>query len=133
MPSGSTESGKEIVAAGPTIMNERIVPKTVELNRKFQPDQPVEVLADIKDFRSGITQVKLKFLHVPLEIPMEKIGGTTWRARFTTKQLQELAVSGQTIRYEANIVAMNEKGQTTMSSSPITVAIKTPDVAKSAA
>lgn len=126
---GSSE-GKEVAAAGPTVMNVRTEPSTVELNRDLQPLQPAEVLADVKDFRSNITEVKLQFTHVPLEIPMENIGGTTWRTQLTPRQLQMLAVSGRTIKYEATIMAKNAEGQVASSKTPVEVSIKSPDLAQ---
>jgi hypothetical protein len=60
---------------------------------------------------------------------MQKVGGTTWRAELSQRQLQMMAVSGKTIKYDATVIAKNDKGQTTESSSPITLAIKAPEVA----
>jgi hypothetical protein len=131
---GST-SGKDISSAGsgPTVVNARVTPSTIELNRNMQPMTPAEILADVKDFQSPVKEVKLRFLHVPLQIPMERVSGTTWRAILTPEQLQMLAVSGKTITYEATVIARDERGQTSVSQSPITVAIKAPDVSASAA
>ena len=126
------ESDKEIAAMGPTIMNVRTEPSTIELNGNLQPVTSAEVLADVKDFHSRVSGVSLRFTSVPLQIPMENIGGTTWRATLTPDQLQMLAVSGKTISYDATVVAKNVKGQTAMSQKPVEVAIKTPEIAKSA-
>jgi len=129
MPGAGT-SGREIAAKGPTVLNERVVPKTVELNRKLQPAQAPEIVADVKDFDSRVTNVRLRFLHVPLEVPMTNISSTTWRATLSSKDLQKLAVAGETMTYEAEIVARDEKGQVA-TSKPLTVAIKSPDVVTS--
>jgi hypothetical protein len=128
--SETAEAGKELAAIGPTVLNARSEPSTVELNRSLQPIKTPEILADVKDFRSKVTDVKLKFVHVPITVAMENIGGTTWRAELTPQQLQMLAVSGKTISYDANIVARNERGQTAVSTTPVTVAVKAPDLAQ---
>jgi hypothetical protein len=124
----SKSESKEFASNGPTVMNARAEPSTVELNRNLQPIQNSEVLADVKDFRGKVTDVRLKFVHVPVTVPMENVGGTTWRARLTPQQLRSLAVSGKTISYDANIVAKNDKGQAATSSSPVTVSIKAPEI-----
>ncbi len=129
--SGQTESGKEIASTGPTILNAHSDPSTVELNRDLQPKKTPEILADVKDFRSKVTDVQLKFTHIPLQVRMENIGGTTWRAELTPQQLQMLAVSGKTIKYDASIVAKNARGQVSESPSTVTVAIKAPDLSTS--
>ncbi len=127
---GTTESSKEISATGPTILNARIDPTTVELNRNLQPVRTPEIIADVKDFRSKITNVTLKFKHVPMQIPMENVGGTTWRAVLTPEQLQTLAVSGKTITYDASIIARNQDGQVVEGSDPVNIAIKAPDLSQ---
>jgi hypothetical protein len=126
---GKTES-KELSSSGPTVMNARAEPSTVELNRNLQPIQDSEILADVKDFRGKVTDVRLKFVHVPVTIPMENIGGTTWRAKLSPQQLRSLAVSGKTISYDANIVARNDQGQTATSSSTVSVAVKAPELSR---
>src|SRR5690242_7736146 len=83
---GGGPSAKEIAATGPTIMNERITPKTVELNNNLQPFQTPEITADVKDFSANVSNVSLRFLHVPVEVPMKNIGGTTWRAVLSPKE-----------------------------------------------
>ena len=127
---GQIESGKEISATGPTVMNARAEPTTVELNRDLQPLKAPEVLADVKDFRSKITKVTLRFTHVPLQIPMTNIGGTTWKAELSPEQIQMLAVSGKSIQYDATVMAQNQNGQATESQNPITITIKSPDLSK---
>jgi hypothetical protein len=127
---GTTESSKDLSSTGPTILNAHLDPSTVELNRNLQPEKTPEIIADVKDFRSKITSVILKFKHVPMQVPMENIGGTTWRATLTPEQLQTLAVSGKTINYDTTIIARNQEGQVVESSSPITIAIKAPDLSQ---
>jgi hypothetical protein len=63
---------------------------------------------------------------------MKYQGGTTWRAELTKDQLKLLAVSGQTMRYDANVIATNANGQVGMSREPIEIAIKAPEVVRSA-
>ena len=105
------------------------MPGVVELNRDFQPMKPAEVLADIKDSNARIDNVTLQFSGIPLEVPMENIGGTTWRAQLTPRQLEMLAVNGQTIHYKANVVAHDENAARLGARPvPVEVAIKTPDV-----
>src|SRR5688572_5545221 len=73
-------TGEELAASGPTVVDVRVNPETIELNKSLQPTSQAEVLAEVKDFTSPIKNVKLRFTRVPLEIPMQHIGGTTWRA-----------------------------------------------------
>lgn len=123
------ESGKQIAATGPTVINVRAEPSTIEMNHNLQPLTSAEILADVKDFHSKVSSVTLRFTDVPLQVAMENIGGTTWRANLTKSQLQMLAVSGKTITYDANVVAKNASGQSAISRAPVTVAIKTPEIA----
>ena len=126
-------SGHPIAASGPAILSARAEPSTIELNRNLQPIKPPEILAEVKDFKGKVTDVKLRFINIPIQVPMENIGGTTWRAELTPQQLQMLAVSGKTMSYDANVVAKNDQGQTGMTQSPVTVAIKSPDLSQSTA
>ena len=126
--SGQPESGKDIASMGPTIMNARTTPSTIQLNKNLLPTEKPTVIADVKDFNHRVTDVRVKFIHVPVEVPMENLGGTTWRAVLTPEQLQLLAVTGKTVKYEANVVANNDKGQTAISQTPITISIKAPDL-----
>jgi len=119
----------ELSQNGPTVVNARAEPGVIVLNRDLLPNRPAEVLADVKDFKSNILDVRLKFQDVPMEVPMQNIGGTTWRAELTPQQLQQLAISGQTVKYAATVVARNTKGETTTSPEPIYVAVRTPDLA----
>jgi hypothetical protein len=126
--SGQPESGKDIASTGPTIMNARTTPTTIQLNQNLVAVEKPAITADVKDFNHKISDVKLKFVHVPVEVPMENMGGTTWRATLSTEQLQLLAVTGKTVRYEANVVASNDKGQTAISQTPVTISIKAPEL-----
>jgi hypothetical protein len=114
---------------GPNILNARSEPEVVILNRDLQPLLPVEVLADVKDFRFPVTSVEVKFQGLPLVVQMERVAGSTWRAEFTPQQLQVLAVSGKTTTYKADIVATNTQGVTTKSSAPLNVYVNAPEIA----
>ncbi len=109
-------------------MNARTTPTTIQLNQNLVAVEKPAITADVKDFNHKISDVKLKFVHVPVEVPMENMGGTTWRATLSTEQLQLLAVTGKTVRYEANVVASNDKGQTAISQTPVTISIKAPEL-----
>lgn len=126
------KSGEDIAATGPTVVDVKISPETVELNQSLEPMQTAEIVADVKDFTSRVTDVRLRFLRAPLEIPMQHVGGTTWRAQLSSEQLRLLAVGGKTIRYETNIIAKNEQGKVAVSPEPVEVAIKTPEMTRRA-
>jgi len=111
-------------------MNARAQPSTLQLNRNLQANEPAEVLADVKDFRGKVSKVRLKFQDVPITIPMENVAGTTWRAELTPRQIQMLAVAGKSISYEANVIAQNDQGQVSQSTSPVRITIKTPDISQ---
>lgn len=130
MGGGDKTDSQDLSQTGPSIVNARLSPEKIELNRQFAPPQPVEVLAEVKDFTSPISDVKLRFLRVPMEIPMKHVNGTTWRAELTPQQLKTLAVGGQTITYQANVIARNENGQIAVSREPIDVAVAAPDLAQ---
>lgn len=126
-PGGNSGSGDQLAVTGPTVLNARTVPSTIELSTDLRPQQPAEVLADVKDFNSQIKDVKLRFIHAPLEIPMKNIGGTTWRATLSPEQLKMLAVSGKTMNYDADIIAQNDAGQFATTDKPVEISIKTPE------
>lgn len=121
------KQAKEISATGPTVLNVHSTPSTIELNKNLEPNAPAEVFADVKDFTSKITDVKLRFTHIPLEIPMEHVAGTTWKVQLSNDQLKKLAVAGQTITYDFEVIAANENGEISSNREPVQVAIKTPE------
>jgi hypothetical protein len=125
---GSQSSGQALNTQGPTVLNARTNPSTIELNKSWQPTSQAEVLAEVKDFNSDIKDVKLRFDRAPIEIPMQHVSGTTWRAELSPDQLKTLAVAGQTMRYDANIIVTNADGQVAMSPSPVQVAVSAPAV-----
>ena len=100
------------------------------MNASLQPTQNPDILADVKDFTGKVADVKIRFVNVPLEIPMENVGGSTWQATLSPQQLQMLAVSGKTITYQANIFAKDDQGVTTQTQKPFDVAIESPEVVK---
>ena len=118
----------EISADHPSVLNARAEPQVVTLNRDLQPNQQAEVLADVKFFQGQISGVTLKFRDIPLEIPLENIGGTTWRAEFSPRELQSLAVSGKTVQYKADVIAKDDQGETAKSPDAIIVVIQAPDL-----
>jgi hypothetical protein len=72
-----------------------------------------------------VTDVQLQFVNAPLVVPMQKIGGTTWRAELTPDQLRKLAVNGKTMKYRATVVAHDSSGLV-VSSKPLELAIAAP-------
>jgi hypothetical protein len=118
----------EISADHPSVVNARAEPEIVTLNRDLQPNQQAEVLADVKDFKANIASVTLKFRNLPLEVPLENIGGTTWRAELSPQELQSLAVSGRTVQYKADVIARDDKGQIAKSPDAINIEIQAPDL-----
>lgn len=107
-------------------MNPRVEPGTVELNTQLMPQQPARITADVKDFRATVQEVRLKFVDVPITIPMEQATGTTWSAQIPQSQLRQLAVAGKTVKYEAQIIARNDKGQVATGKDTVEIKIKTP-------
>lgn len=119
---------RERQAQGPMIINPRSNPETIELNRYMQPKEPHEFLAEVKDFTAKVTDVRLRFKDAPLEIPMERVGGSTYRAELSTDQVRKLGVSGETIEYEAEVVARNERGQEVVSDDELEFEVKAPEI-----
>jgi hypothetical protein len=127
-PKNSASKPTEISADHPSIVNARAEPEVVTLNRDLQPNQEAEVLADVKDFKANVVSVTLKFRDIPLEVPLENIGGTTWRAALSPQELQSLAVSGRTVRYKADIIARDDRGEIARSPDAINIEIQAPDL-----
>jgi hypothetical protein len=128
-----TTGTDKISSEGPTIVYVRSEPEVVQLNRDLQPMETAQVIADVKDFKSVITNVTLTFENTPISIPMENIAGTTWRAEITPSQIEMLSVVGKTARYNAIVTAKNADGKTVTSPNPVTVAIQTPELGKKTA
>ena len=123
----SPKTDRDLAAAGPTVVDARAEPATFELNRDLGL-KSAEVMANVQDFNSKVSSVKLSFIHVPLEIPMNHVVGNTWRAELTETQLQKLAVDGTTMRYEAYVVARDQNGKISSSPKAITIAVKAPSL-----
>ncbi len=121
-------SSKEIATSGPTVLNARSTPDLIELGSNLKATRPAAIVADVKDFKSPVKEVKLKFKTVPVEVPLVNVSGTTWKARLSDRQLRDLAVNGKTMTYDAEIIAKNEVGQTAKSPQPLQIKIKAPEV-----
>lgn len=128
--SSHDKSSDELSAIGPTVIEARSNPKTIELDGNLQPIGGADVLAEIKDFNSNVSNATLEFVDVSLQVPMQHVAGTTWRGTLTQEQLKKLAVTGQTMHYEANISAVNERGQTAVTPKPVPIIVTAPDLAK---
>jgi hypothetical protein len=125
---GNSKSADDLAYMGPTVLDAKTNPGTFELNRQMKSKTEAQVVADVKDFQSPVTDVRLRFVRVPVEIPMKKTGkGDQWVADLSQSQLRELAVAGHTMNYDANIIAKNSKGQVATTKKPINVAVKAPD------
>lgn len=127
--SSAQQSSKEIVGVGPTILNARAEPDKTELGKGLRATKTTRVFADVKDFSSRLVDVRLNFVQVPLSIPMKNIEGTTWVAELTPAQLEDLAVSGKTMTYEAQIFAKDEGGHISNTKSPVEIKIQAPQIA----
>ncbi|MGK5083698.1 hypothetical protein WDW37_10375 [Bdellovibrionota bacterium FG-1] len=127
----NSESGKDIATSGPTVLNAHTEPGTFSLNQQLKPNETNKVVADVKDFGSKVTDVKINFTEVPLSIPMKNVGGSTWVAELNAEQLKRLAVSGKTMKYEARVEAKDESGKISTSKGPVEISVQTPEVTKS--
>lgn len=87
-----------------------------------------QVVADVKDFQGQVQDVRLRFTHVPIEVPMTQVTPSTWMATLDQNQLKLLAVNGHTMKYEANVIARDTKGQTGISQKPVEISVKAPDI-----
>ena len=127
--STGSKSADDLAYVGPTVLDAKTNPGTFELNNQMKPKTEAQVVADVKDFNAPVTDVKLRFVRVPVEIPMKKSGNKTdqWVADLSRDQLRELAVAGHTMNYDANIIAKNSKGQVSQTKKPINIAVKAPE------
>ncbi|MFL5812633.1 MAG: hypothetical protein ACJ763_03575 [Bdellovibrionia bacterium] len=115
----------------PIILTMRTEPGTIELNRDLQPIRVPKVQADIQDLHSEVTEVMLQFDNVPLTVPMNKVSGNTWEVQLDSHALEMMAVSGETTKYGAQIMAKNADGKKALSDQPVIVSVKAPSLAKS--
>lgn len=123
-----SESAKELATAGPTVVDVKANPGTFEVNQNLQPISRSQVVANVKDFSNKVTDVRLRFVHIPLEIPMTQVSPSTWTADLKPDQLRMLAVNGHTMKYEANVIARDNKGQTAVSPNALEIAVRAPDI-----
>jgi hypothetical protein len=117
---------RQQASRGPVILNPRSNLNTVELNRFLQAKQPQQFFAEIQDFNSPVVEAKIRMAGTAIEIPMEKIGGTTWRAQLSDDQLKHLAISGQKMEYKASVIARDQNGAVASSKDPISVTVTAP-------
>lgn len=115
-------------ADGPAVVFARSEPGTVELNRNLRPDHRAIVLADVRDFRARVTSVQLRFSNAPIVVRMRNIGATTWRAELNASQLEQMAISGRIMRYQARIEARDANGTTSVSTQTVEIAVKAPEL-----
>lgn len=114
----------------PIILTTRTEPGTIVLNRDLQPIRVPTIQADIQDLHSEVTDVQLAFDNVPVSVPMTKVGKTTWEVQLDSRTLEMMAVSGETAKYGAQILAKNADGKLALSEKPVIVAVKAPALAK---
>lgn len=126
-PLAKKTGGEELSQTGPTVLNARTDPGTFEVSRTLKPIQTPNVFAEVKDLTADVANVRLMFNNAPITIPMQRVAGTTWRATLTPEQIKRLAVSGQTMKYEASIVATNDKGRQSQSAQ-VDILIKAPKI-----
>jgi hypothetical protein len=122
------KAATEIADTGPSVINARVNPGTVELTRYMNPKQNVEILAEVKDFQANVSDVRVRFKEAPVELKMKNVGGSTWRAELPANQIKRLAVGNQTTVYQAEVIARDSNGKVGMSQEPLKVSIKAPDL-----
>ncbi len=127
---GASKSGEDLAASGPTVVNTRANPETVELDRNYNAKTGAEVITEVKDFSAKVVDVKLRFVNAPVEIPMQHVSGTTWRATLTSGQLKTLGVGNQTTQHEATVIARDSSGAVAKSKTPVQISIKGPDLSR---
>lgn len=125
---GEKEGGDVASTTGPVVVDSKIQPSTIELDRKLQPMQRAQVTAEVKDFQSEVTDVKLRFSRIPMEVPLKHLGGSTWEGEISPAMLKKLAVGNQKTAYEANIIAKNAKGEVAVGQHPIEVVVRAPEL-----
>lgn len=122
---------KESDPGSPIILTTRTEPGTIELNRDLQPLRVPKVQADIEDLHSKVTEVTLEFEDIPVTVPMTNVGGSTWEVQLDEHALEMMAVSGQTAKYGATIMAKNADGKRALTEKPVEISVKAPSLAKS--
>lgn|GEM_PF-1616303 len=135
--SSTPSSNSEKMAYAPSVINPRSSLPVVAVGSDLKPAQTPEILADVKDFGSDITDVKLRlslssdtpenmrYLRGPIDVPMEHVQGTTWRAKLSDEQIKQLAINGQSMHYEGKVIAKNDKGLVAFSQTPVDLTVQT--------
>jgi hypothetical protein len=129
--SSASKNSQDIASTGPTVLDVRTNPGTFALNQNMTPVSSAQVVADVKDFNGKVSDVRLRFVHVPIEVPMQQVTPSTWVADLNQSQLRQLAVNGHTMKYDANVIAKDNKGLTAVSGTPVEISIKAPDIMSS--
>jgi len=120
----------KVTPTGPTVLNARSTPSTVELDNNLLAKQNPQILADVKDFSAPVYKVTARFTDVPIEVEMQKLQGTTWEATLTSEQVKKLAISGRSVKYRADVIATDDQGRSATSAEPIQIIIIAPDLAR---
>lgn len=128
MSACSTSAPPIAAQRGPAIINVRTSPNVVRLNRNYMPTSPAEVLAEVKDYNAPVKEVHLKFKNSPVEISMEHLNGTTWRALLTADQLKRLSIGGQVTKYDLSVTARDQDGEITTVADAAHFQIQGPDL-----
>lgn len=115
---------------GPIVLNVRANPETVNLDRNFKPTSPAEVLAEVKDYKAEVTEVRMNVRNTPISIPMQHVSGTTWRATLTPAQLKTLGIGDQTTQYDVDVIAKDSMGLSKVERSTASIQVKGPDLQK---
>jgi hypothetical protein len=124
------KSSEELAQTGPTVVQVKTEPSTIKLDTSLNPVQAASVYADVKDFSAPVEDVRLRFIHVPLELKMHQLSGSTWEANLPADALKKLAVSGQTMRYQADIIARDSQGHVATTKNPVDIAVKAPEASE---
>lgn len=131
-------TGKVALNTPPVIINPRVEPSQVRLDRDFSARKDVLMFADVKSLGADLNDVKvqiyfspdvpedMRFFNKPVVLGMRHLSGSTWEAKLTEREIAKLAINGERIQYEGRIIATNDKGQTSTSDQPIRFVIEAP-------
>jgi hypothetical protein len=122
------KSPENFAYTGPTVLETRADPTTFQLNDDLNPKTTDQVVTTVKDYGSKVTDVRLRFKRVPITVVLKRGEGDQWVGNFSKTDLQRLAVAGETMKYDATIIAKNEKGEVATSRSPLSIYVETPQV-----
>jgi hypothetical protein len=126
---GETSLNQRISSKGPNIVNQKVSPSTIELDRNSNPNRKPVFQAEVMDSDAKVKEVNLKFKNLPStsvlsSLAMTKSDGLLWKTELSAEQLKALSVSGKTVSYEAIVVAKDEKGNVGSSQSPLILSVK---------